>query len=394
MLTTHTIWNAECLTFLRSLPTDSVDLVLTSPPYEDARSLSSKETRRLNEHGFIDGEFRLSGDAWVNWLHPIVVECCRVSRGLVCLVVEGRTKNYSYSATPLLLASRLASQAHRHLNYDLSEKQYEDLDNGQHRGQISKLLVENFPIYLRKPLIYQRYGIPGSGGPDYLRNDYEFVIVCSKYRRLVWSDNTAMGSPPKFGPGGDPSHRTQDGSRVNAAPLVDGKRRNAGGRVGGTDLNVRDRGKDGEVSRTRQQYIPPKIANPGNIIYCGAAGGGNIGDEYAHDNEAPFPEKLAEFIIRTFCPPCSWKPRSSIARLPRPLDRYRSGTVLDPFAGSGTTLKVALTTGRNSIGCDIRRGQYNLIRKRLRAAGATEIRQMKTGFVSSLLTFPSKKDID
>lgn len=363
MLTTHTIWNAECLTFLRFLPTDSVDLVLTSPPYEDARSLSSKETRRLNEHGFIDGEFRLHGQAWVDWLYPIVVECCRVSRGLVCLVVEGRTKNYSYSATPLLLASRLQSQAHRHLNYDLSDELYEDRDNG------------NFPIYLRKPLIYQRYGIPGSGGPDYLRNDYEFVIVCSKYRRLVWSANTAMGSPPKFGPGGDPSHRTQDGSRVN-------------------NRRTMTRPRDGISSQKSTFYKPPQIANPGNIIYCGAAGGGNIGDEYAHDNEAPFPEKLAEFIICTFCPPCSWKPRSSIDRFPSLPKSYRPGTVLDPFAGSGTTLKVALTTGRNSIGCDIRRGQYNLIRKRLRAAGATEIHQMKTGSVSSLLTFPSKKDID
>jgi hypothetical protein len=29
---------------------------------------------------------------------------------------------------------------------------------------------------LRKPPIFQRVGIPGSGGPDWLRNDYEFVV--------------------------------------------------------------------------------------------------------------------------------------------------------------------------------------------------------------------------
>ena len=34
-------------------------------------------------------------------------------------------------------------------------------------------------------------------------------------------------------------------------------------------------------------------------------------------------------------------------------DDWRSGVVLDPFAGSGTTLMVATGHGRDAIGCDI-----------------------------------------
>jgi len=81
------------------------------------------------------------------------------------------------------------------------------------------------------------------------------------------------------------------------------------------------------------------------LIDCGPGGGGNIGDELAHENEAPFPEFLAEFFIRSFCPP--------------------DGIVLDPFMGSGTTLAVATKHGRRSVGIDARESQLDLTRRRL-----------------------------
>jgi len=70
-----------------------------------------------------------------------------------------------------------------------------------------------------------------------------------------------------------------------------------------------------------------------------------MGDKLAHENEAPFPESLAEFFILSFCPP--------------------SGTVFDPFMGSGTTAAVAKKNGRKWGGCDIRESQVELANKRL-----------------------------
>ena len=97
-------------------------------------------------------------------------------------------------------------------------------------------------------------------------------------------------------------------------------------------------------SRDNGVYKPPRLANPGNLIHC-VVGGGVMGSHLAHENEAPFPEALAERFILSFCPP--------------------DGTVLDPFGGSGTTMAVALKTGRRAISIDIRESQIELHRKRL-----------------------------
>ncbi len=70
-----------------------------------------------------------------------------------------------------------------------------------------------------------------------------------------------------------------------------------------------------------------------------------MGSPLAASNEAPFPESLAEFFIRSFCPP--------------------GGIVLDPFSGSGTTVAVALKTGREGIGVDIRQSQIDLTTRRI-----------------------------
>lgn len=251
----------DCLEIMREMDDNSVDLVVTSPPYEDARTYGIS--------------FALRGDEWVAWAVERYLECVRVCKGLVVWVVEGKTQQYRWSASPVLLMAEL----HK-------------------RG-----------VKLRKPPIYHRRGIPGSGGPDWLRNDYEFC-VCSSKGRLPWSDNTAMGKPPKYGPGGAMSHRVKDGGRADGS----------------------------------EKYRPPKLANPGNVLHY-KVGGGLMGSRLAHENEAPYHQGLAEFFVRSFCPP--------------------GGIVLDPFIGSGTTAAAAKESGRDWIGIDIRESQIDLSERRI-----------------------------
>jgi len=279
----------DCLDELRMMPDDSVDLIITSPPYEDQRTY--------------DIGFKLKGQDWVDWAFDRFNECYRVCRGLTAWVVEGKTKSFQYSASPILLMADL------------------------HRAGVK----------LRKPPAFHRVGIPGSGGNDWLRNDYEF-IVCASKGKLPWSDNTAMGKPPKYKPGGAMSYRTKDGSRVNdleEEPETEKKH----------PTRKHQDGIRGEKRGTAPRYKGVKIANPGNVIKC-SVGGGSLGSKLAHENEAPFPESLVEFFIRSFCPP--------------------GGTVLDPFCGSETTLKVAAKFGRNAIGMDVRESQTELSKERMR----------------------------
>lgn len=275
----------------------SVDLVFCSPPYEAART-----------YGI---DFSLRGQAWVDWAVAGFMECLRVCRGLVAWNVEGQTRDFRYSATPALFMADL------------------------HRAG----------VHLRKPPIFKRVGIPGSGGPDWLRNDYEFIVCGTSGGKLPWSDNTAMGHPPRWAPGGAMSHRLGDGSRTNqwGKATIDDD---------GTPGAWSERQADGTLKTTRRKpshktvrkYDGTTLANPGNVIKC-TVGFGHLGDKRAHENEAPFPEKLAEFFVRSFCPP--------------------SGIVLDPFGGSGTTLAVAKQWRRKGISCDIRWSQCELMKRRV-----------------------------
>lgn len=74
--TTHQYLVGDCLDLMRSLPDKSVDLVITSPPYEDARLYGE-----LN--------YKVKGQDWVDWCVPRFLECMRVCKGLVAWVVEG-----------------------------------------------------------------------------------------------------------------------------------------------------------------------------------------------------------------------------------------------------------------------------------------------------------------
>ncbi len=332
------IVQADALTWLRSLPPDSASLCLFSPPYERARLYL--------ENGEDLGIAR-GTEEWVAWMLEIIQAALVATNGLVVCVCEGQTRQYRYSCAPALLMADL------------------------HRAGVS----------LRKPVIYRRVGIPGSGGPDWWRNDWEWCLCCTRGGKLPWSDNTATGHAPKWAPGGAMSHRLSDGARVNqwgGHPSSGQQRRQDGGRQpagrpshqfkrpngkrAGIKKTARETHKGGEL--VEQAYVPPVVANPGNVIQqtytaeevaeilgqptdvidC-TVGGGQMGSKLSHQNEAPYPEALCEPFIRSFCP--------------------EGGLVIDPFTGSGTTGAVALRWGRRFAGCDLRQSQVELARQRL-----------------------------
>lgn len=132
------------------------------------------------------------------------------------------------------------------------------------------------------------------------------------------------------------SNRTISGERANRA-WSQMKPSSGGGR-----------GESGKPEKRAKSSPMPDIANPGNIVHC-TVGGVHMGHTLAHENEAPFPLKLAEFFVKSFCPP--------------------GGVVCDVFSGSGTTCHAAFENGRRFVGCDLRQSQVELCARRM--AGVT-----------------------
>jgi hypothetical protein len=169
-----------------------------------------------------------------------------------------------------------------------------------------------------RPAYWERHGIPGSGGKQWLRANVEYVLAFAGRRGPIpWADPLANGSPPRFKSNGPMSNRKVDGGRVRGRAAKPG--------AGGAAVKV-------------------EIANPGNVVRV-KVGGGHMGHPLATENEAPFPEGLAEFFLKSWCPP--------------------GGVVLDPFGGSGTTAAVAARLGRRAISGDIRASQCDLSRRRI-----------------------------
>jgi hypothetical protein len=337
----------------------SVDLVFTSPPYADARTYGIGAQRSASD--------------WIDFMLGVVTELTRVCRGLVLVNCAGVTRDRCYwpCCEGLL---------------------YEWWKRG---GQCWR------------PAYWHRVGIPGSGGKQWLRADVEYILAFKADSTwLDWSDNTANGHPPKWGPGGEMSHRQSSGARVNQWGAVGSKKgigaKNADGSlkpsgrpshvevfgVGGNggyraDGSAKPRyfngnntkmiemiNRDGAEPKVAamlesgfppggklhtkssangemrvQAYLPPVKANPGTLVQGIKVGGGIIGSKLAHENEAPFPEKLAEWFIKGWCKP--------------------GGIVLDPFSGSATTARVARRLGRIGIGMDLRWSQCELGTRRL-----------------------------
>lgn len=374
----------DVLAFLAALPPDSCNLAFFSPPYSNCRLYLE------------DGEdLGIARDAeeWARWMKDVFVACLRVCTGLVACVCDDQTKAYRYGCAPYLLMADL------------------------HRAGVC----------LRRPCIYRRVGIPGSGGPDYLRSDYEPIICATRGGRLPWADPTACGHPPRWAPGGAMSHRLADGARVNQwggrprsasrgvdgvlrphvrpshvvappagaqaeglfvpveppAPCVsphgvarDGKahggRRGHGAKRGEETPAAVKRGATSGYANgdTRDDgvYRPPALANPGTVIHR----------TYTAEEVADLlgePADVVDCVVGGGRMGNALASRNE-APFPQELATFfvltfcpAGGVVLDPFSGSGTVGAVALRHGRRFVGADLRASQVELTRRRL--AGET-----------------------
>lgn len=278
------IVRADVIDFFASKPADHYDLIFGSSPYADARTYGIDAVRQCQE--------------WVDWMLAVSEAALPTCKGLIAWVVAGVQHDCNYWPGPEGLVWEWYKRGHYQWVPCVWWK-VDETENGTAQ--------------------------PGSGGSQGLRKDWEYVLMFRRDKKLAFADNTAMGHKPIYDRvGGSMSNRHVDGRRINE-------------RVGHTK-----RKSNGKMER--QSYkAPPDLTNPGNVIPIvvkARVGGGHIGSRLAHSGEAPFPEKLASFFVRSYSPP--------------------GGRVCDPFSGSGTTASVCKEFGRDFDGCDIRQSQVDL----------------------------------
>ena len=244
----------DCLERMKEIPDGSVDLTVTSPPYDNLRTYA----------GTLEWNFDI--------FKQVANELYRITKdgGVVVWVVGDATINGSETGTSFKQA----------------------------------LYFKEIGFNLHDTMIYEKNGFRFPF-PNRYHQTFEYMFIFSK------------GSPKTF-------NGIKDRKNIHT---------NRAGK------NMK-RERDG-TKTYRESFTPEEYGKRYNVWRY------NIGGKKEHNHPAIFPDKLAEDHI------LSWS--------------NEGDTILDPMAGSGTTLKMAKKNNRNYIGIEISPEYIDIINKRLNA---------------------------
>lgn len=246
--------NDDCLIALKMLQSDSIDLIVTSPPYADQR----KKT-----YGGV------SADKYVEWFTPIAKELLRVTKssGSFVLNIKERAINgerHTYVIELILMMRKLGW------------------------------------LWTEEYIWHKKNSYPGKW-PNRFRDSWERCIHFTKSKKFNMYQEEVMV------PMGDWKN-----SRLKNMSDTDKKR---------------DESKVGSgFGKKIENWVARDLAYPTNVLHMATECGNR-------SHSAAFPESLPEWFIKLFT--------------------TEGDTVLDPFSGSGTTLKVAKAMKRNAVGIEI-----------------------------------------
>ena len=209
-----------------------------------------------------------------------------------------------YAALGDAVFAALKPGGHALINVDAPVREWRKgygTERGFHPWRMMLDWAERVGFRVPDRLAFGRMGQVGEYAGRF-RNDWEPLLWFQKPGGIAWMDKASIAVPAMFPEGprvATAKGRRQDGSMVveSSAAIVECK--------------------------------------PGTFWGYGAQGGGQLGapDIEAENHPARWPYKLAEDIVRCFCPP--------------------DGLAVDPFVGAGTSAVAALEHGRRFHGGDL-----------------------------------------
>ena len=269
------IFHGDSAEVLKALPDNTIDLIVTSPPYAD---------QRKSTYGGI------TTDQYVEWFLPISAELLRVLKptGTFILNIKEKVVNGERSTYVMELILAMRKQGW--------------------------LWTEEF-------IWHKKNSYPGKW-PNRFRDAWERLLQFNKSKKFAMYQQEVMV------PMGDWAK-----SRLKNLSETD---------------KCRDNSKVGSgFGKNISNWIGRDKAYPTNVLHLATECNNK-------KHSAAFPEELPQWFIKLFT--------------------QEGDTVLDPFAGSGTTLFVAERMGRNAIGVELMDEYYQMIKEQIEVPYQAQLR--------------------
>jgi DNA modification methylase len=389
-MTSHRIIQGDCIEGLRTLPDASVHCCVTSPPYWG-----------LRDYGH-DGQIGLEAtpEAYVARMVAVFREVRRVLRDDgTCWVNLGD----SYAAGPMSKAESTGRRSGGTLN---GRRGYADnVCNSQRRSPVPESLKPKDLVgipwrvafalqadgwWLRQDIIWHKPNPMPESVRDRCTKAHEYVFLLTKSERYYYDAEAVSEAAAQSSGWAKQRAKGEDTWKYGRAAGGDPNSTNG---VGGTLALGATRNRRSVWTVTTKPYsgahfavMPPDLVEPcikaGCPEQCCSVCGAPLSpilERQPGDTEAAMrPKKTGGMASTTSTLSLSgngsveWAKRggkTSVVGWAPACDCAASdtipGTVLDPFAGSGTTLAVAAELGRSGIGCELNPEYIELAEQRI-----------------------------